>query len=88
MNAAPIEFAKDYYAKYGDVVGQITRDAKTIMPGGMMTNREFIVRNVWWKPLNGDTETMFSRRADGAWRPFPGAANAPGLVPTMKPVGS
>jgi len=35
----------------------------------------------WWQPLGGGTEFMFSLRADGVWRRFPGEANGPGLEP-------
>lgn len=36
-------------------------------------------RNLWWR-ADGDTElVLFSKRADGAWRPFPGPADGPGL---------
>lgn len=40
-------------------------------------------RNLWWV-AKGDTEKiMFSLRADGVWRPFPGPADGPGLrMPT------
>lgn len=36
--------------------------------------------NLWWQE-NGDTEIhMFSRRADGKWRMFPGPADGLGLT--------
>jgi hypothetical protein len=36
--------------------------------------------NLWWRADTGDTEIMFSKRADGQWRAFPGPADGPGLV--------
>lgn len=63
------------YARYRGIDGFISREYK---PNGSTVTVQ------WWQPLGGGTELMFSLRADGAWRMFPGEANGPGLELTAR----
>lgn len=68
------------YGQYGMGTYQGT-EGRIVARGSGQTR----MTNVWWVPNGTDTETMFSKRADGVWRAFPGPADGPGLVSDALP---